>query len=51
MERLKRRILREFERKLLVGDIAVSDEQYELLLEHLRSVYSRLSVSYYEIHR
>lgn len=37
--RLKTRVIREFGRKKLVGDIIVDDEEYELLVEYMRLFY------------
>ena len=42
MEKLLRRVSREFSRRKLVGDIAVSDEEFELLIKHMRNVYLEL---------
>ncbi len=41
-ERLSRRIQREFERKKFLGDIAVSDEEYLILLAHLKEKFAWL---------
>ena len=39
-ERLKRRILREFPKKKLVGDIAIDDDEFQILVEYLKSFYT-----------
>ncbi|MBR0340895.1 MAG: hypothetical protein IJH64_01320 [Oscillospiraceae bacterium] len=39
MEKLLRRVSREFSRRKLIGDIAISDEEFDLLIEHMRNVY------------
>lgn len=36
-DKLRRRISREYEKKKLIGDIAINDEEYKLLLTHLSS--------------
>ena len=43
-ERLKRRILREFPKKKLVGDIAISDEEFGILIEYLQFFYEYLRI-------
>lgn len=42
-DRLKRRILREFPRKKLIGDIIISDDEYLLLKEYLQNIYKSIS--------
>lgn len=39
MEKMLRRVTREFFRKKLIGDIAINDEEFVLLIEHMRNVY------------
>lgn len=39
MEKLLRRISREFSRRKLIGDIAINDDEFDLLIEHMRNVY------------
>ena len=42
LEKLKRRIDREFSRKRLVGDIGIDDSEFELLIQYVRNVFYRL---------
>ena len=39
MEKMLRRVVREFSRRKLIGDIAISDVEFDLLIEHMRNVY------------
>ena len=47
IERLKKRIEKEFDSKALLGDIQISDEEYALLLDFLKRVYIKASTSYH----
>ena len=48
-DRLKKRILREFPKKRLVGDIVINDEEFEILTEYLRLFYKYLRTFNWEI--
>ena len=42
MQRLVRRIKKEFTKKRFIGDIAIKNEEYLLLLKYLRVVYRKM---------
>lgn len=47
-ERLRNRIYREVKRKKLIGDIAISDEEFAILIEYLKSFYHYLRLFHWE---
>lgn len=50
MEKLLRRVSREFSRRKLIGDIAINDEEFDLLIEHMRNVYLVMYKNRYFVH-
>jgi hypothetical protein len=47
IEKLTKRIEKEFDSKKLLGDIQISDEEYSLLIDYLCRIHNRASTSYH----
>jgi hypothetical protein len=48
-EKLKKRILKEFPKKKLIGDIIITNEEYDLLIDYFKTKYNNLIRSYTHI--